>query len=50
VRHVSDKKTNSITAHESDVTEMYVTDYYVTAKDLKSAASGAKVLLIGNEA
>jgi len=39
-----------ITAHEYDVTEVYVIGYYVTTEYLKSAVSGAKVLLIGNEA
>lgn len=50
MQHVSDKKTNSLTAHEYGVTEVYVIDYYVTTKYLKSAVSGGKVLLSGNEA
>jgi len=50
VQPVSDKMTNSITAHECDVTEVYAIDYYVTANDFKSAASVEKLLLICNEA
>jgi len=50
VQNISVKKTNSITAHKYDVTEVYVLDYYVTTKYFKSAVSGRKVLLIGNEA
>jgi hypothetical protein len=50
MQHISDKKTNSVTAHEYDVTEVYIIDYYVTTKYFKSAVTDGKVLLIGNEA